>query len=411
MTSAAADPARGPDQKTSLNEPAEPQAARSDAMRLRGMVARRLADLLFLPSGQLAPAEKALIDQLIAPLFDCLDAAEKERIARRVAELRDLPPQLARRMARDVTDIARLVLERADMLDEQDLVAIVKTGTHAHQLAVAMRPLLASSVADELIATGRADVIEAVLRNASAKLSRRVFRYLVELSRRNGRFAPLLLAREDMPIDIAHELFWYVESPLRWEILMRFGLERRLLADALSDLPTDGIDDEPVRQVLSVVGLSRPEPAPGETIVDTLAAWLRAEGAAGVPVLRWSGIGKATLERIRKDPWGEPLVVLFKALGAPKSALAVIEQALVPRWPERERPLRTVHLQRLFDSMAHDWAELLLRLWDRKHAATFDEFIEEMRVNASSSAGLPSSSGAQEHGESEPHRESSERET
>jgi hypothetical protein len=371
---------------------------------LRGTVARRLADLLFLPSGQLAPAEKALIDSLIAPLFDCLDAAEKERLARRVAELRDLPPQLARRMARDVPEIARLVLERADMLDEQDLAQLVRTGSPAHQLAVAARPELPSSVADELIATGRADVIETVLRNRSAKLSRRAFRYLVELSRRDGRFPPFLLARDDLPVDIAHELFWYVESPLRWEILMRFGLERRLMADALSDLPADAstLADEPVRAVMHVLGVSRPEPAPVDKITETLAAWLRAEGHAGVPVLRWSGIGKTTLERIRKDPWGEPQVVLLKGLGAPKSALGAVEQVLVPRWPERERPLRVAHLARLFDSMARDWAELLLRLWDRKQASTLDEFIEELRVNGSSSGGRPSFERAKERGESEP---------
>jgi hypothetical protein len=403
MTSAAADPARGTAEQTSLQESAEPQAVRAEASRLRGTVARRLADLLFLPSGQLSPAEKALIDSLLAPLFDCLDASEKERLARRVAELRDMPPQLARRMARDEPDIARLVLERADMLDEQDLAMLVKTGSLAHQLAVAMRPQLPSSVADALIATGRADVIEAVLRNASAKLSRRVFRYLVELSRRDGRFPPFLLARNDLPVDIAHELFWYVESPLRWEVIMRFGLERRLMADALSDLPANetSLADEPVRAVMSVLGLSRPEPAPAERLAETLGAWLRAEGTAGVPVLRWSGIGKTTLERIRKDPWGEPQTVLFKALGAPKSALVAVKQVLVPRWPERERPLRVAHLAQLFDSMARDWAELLLRLWDRKQGGVLDEFIEELRVNGSSSGGLPSSQRAGEHGKSE----------
>ncbi len=262
MTRIAADRAREITAQTSLDDTAEPQAADAEAGRLRGTVARRLADLLFLPSGQLAPAEKALIDSLLVPLFDCLDACEKERLARRVAELRDLPPQLARRMAREVPEIARLVIERADMLDEQDLSALVKTGSLAHQLAVASRPALPSSVADELIATGRAEVIETVLRNPSAKLSRRVFRYLVELSRRDGRFPPFLLARDDLPVDIAHELFWYVESPLRWEIVMRFGLERRLMADALSDLPESALADEPVRAVMSVLGLAGPRPRP-----------------------------------------------------------------------------------------------------------------------------------------------------
>lgn len=388
-----ASPARAPAAESAPTMSKAPLSPAPESPRLRDMIARRLADLLFLPSGQLSPAEKALLESLLVPLYDGLEPQERERLARRIAELRELPHELARRLARDRPEIATLVLERADALDEQDLVALIKSGSHAHQLAIAARPLLSASAAEELVAGGRRDVIETLLRNESAKISRRAFRYLVELSRRDARLPAFLLAREDLPFEVAHDLFWLVESPLRFEIVMRFGLERRLIAQALSDLPAGGaaLDDPPVRAALSVLGLMRLPAVPQETLADTLSAWLRAQGQAGVPLLRWTGLSKETLERIRRDPWGEPQAVLFKALGAPREALARLGEALQPRWPESERTLRLKHLARLFDSMARDWAELLLRLWDRRPQAPLEAFIEETRVNGSSSAAHPSS--------------------
>lgn len=394
MTSSDAEPAHWNAEQDDVPRIPEPGPARDEGARLRDTMARRLADLLFLPSGQLARPEKALIDSLLVPLFARLDAPEKERLARRVAELRDMPPQLARHMAHEDAAIAGLVLERPDVLDEQDLVAIVKTAGHAHRLSMARRPALTSIVVDELVARGRPEVIEAVLRNPKAQLSRRVFRYFVELSRRDERIPPLLLTREDLPVDIAHELFWYVGSALRWEIVMRFSFERRLMAEALRDLPAEGAapSDSPVLAVLSVLGLSRPEPAPAEQLGETLARWLRgAEEAQAGPLPRWTGLGAEILARIRDDPWGEPQVVLVKALGAPRNALSLVEEALGPRWAEHERPLRMAHLTRLFDSMSRDWAELLLKIWERNPASALDEFIEELSVNGSSSGDHPCS--------------------
>src|SRR5690606_37694768 len=102
-----------------------------------------------------------------------------------------------------------------------------------HRLAIAMRDRISEPGTEALIAHGSADVVEALLRNEVAVLSRWAMEYLVAESRRLDRFQEPLLARSDLPRELAHRMCWWVWAAMLWRILMEFELSEEDLDAAL----------------------------------------------------------------------------------------------------------------------------------------------------------------------------------
>jgi uncharacterized protein (DUF2336 family) len=171
-------------------------------------------------------------------------------------------------------------------------------------------------------------------------------------------------------------MFWWAEPEARKVILQRFAVSREVMQDAVGDIfpmaSQEGWQDALVRKALQFVERrQRNRAAIDKSIYASLdEAVLVAERGmtrdVASEIAYLAGVKPMTGAKIFTDPFGEPLAILCKATGLPKSAVFSLWRAL--RRPEADSEGRVASaLERtllIYDMMAVDRAQTVLRYWN-----------------------------------------------
>lgn len=347
----------------------QPQQALSG--RTRTVIARRLADIVCLPSSRIGPQERWIVGDLLHEILKYSDTALRRRVAVRLAEIADAPSGLVRSLAIDTFEVAEPLLEKSETLTDFDLLEIIKAGNLEHRIAIARRDRVSEVVTATLISGGEYNVILAVLKNHGAHVAPPTIDHLVAAASEEAAYVPLLLKRPELRPRAAMRLFWSARHTERLQILERFGVDRTLMIEAVDDvfaMAAKEADPDPlvVRALVFVDRRQRDREAMArspygtlENVFDKMAR----EGAT--PELldaasQIASISRPLLARMFDDPGGEALAVLVKATGADRVYLSQLWRALgrsemLPSFDEA----MIVH-----DSLSVERAQTILRYWD-----------------------------------------------
>ncbi|ATQ41960.1 DUF2336 domain-containing protein [Caulobacter mirabilis] len=351
----------------------EPAAAPS---RSRAALLKRLADVVCLPGSRVNAFERAMTADLLIELLREAVLDERVRIARRVAAVSEIPTSLARLLLRDDLPVARTLIENSASLSDTDLIDCARTATPEHRRLVAARRGLHEAVVDALIEPGEAAVIESVLRNDLARLSHAAVETIVATTRDNPRLIPLLLRRSELRPSHAYVMFWWSDADSRRTILQRFAVSREILQEAVSDVfgmaAEEKWQDPLTRKALQFIerrqrNRAALERSPFESLEEAIVVAsesMTREVAEEIAYL--SGLKPMTGAKIFTDAGGEPLAILCKATGLPRTAVRSLWRGL--RRPETDASGAVAPgLERvltLFDTIAVDRAQTVLRYWN-----------------------------------------------
>ncbi|MBI5940807.1 MAG: DUF2336 domain-containing protein [Caulobacterales bacterium] len=354
----------------------EPVAPAPAVARSRTTLLKRLADVVCLPGSRVNAFERSMTADLIIELLREAAVEERVRIARRIANVSEIPTGLARLLMRDDLEVARALLENSATVGDGDLIDCVRCASPEHRRLVAARRGLNDVVADELVAHGEAAVIETLLRNDLAKLSHEAIETIVAGTRDNPRHIPLLLKRSELRPSHAYVMFWWSDDEARRVILQRFAVSREVLQEAVSDVFSMAADenwqDPLTRKALQFIERRQRNRAaiaksPFESLdeaVQVASESMTREVAEEISYL--SGLKPMTGAKIFTDPGGEPLAILCKATGLPRKNVRLLWRAL--RRPETDAAGNLAPaLERvltLFDTIAVDRAQTVLRYWN-----------------------------------------------
>lgn len=346
------------------------------AVRSRTTLLKRLADVVCLPGSRVNAFERSMTADLIIELLREAAIDERIRIARRIANVSEIPTGLARLLMRDDLEVARALLENSATVGDGDLIDCVRSATTEHRRLIASRRGLNEVVGDELVLHDEPAVIEALLRNDLAKLSHEAIETIVAGTRDNPRHIPLLLRRSELRPSHAYVMFWWSDADARRVILQRFAVSREVLQEAVSDVFSMAADenwqDPLTRKALQFIERRQRNRAaiaksPFESLdeaVQVASESMTREVAEEISYL--SGLKPMTGAKIFTDPGGEPLAILCKATGLPKNNVRLLWRAL--RRPEADAAGNVnPGLERvltLFDTIAVDRAQTVLRYWN-----------------------------------------------
>jgi uncharacterized protein (DUF2336 family) len=352
---------------------AEPPPRPSKA---RTALLKRLADVVCLPSSRVNAFERAMTADLLVEMLREADVSDRARVAHRLATLTEPPPVLSRLLLRDVFQVSRDLLENCPSLCDTDLVDCVRHASMEHRRVIAQRRTVSDVVCEALVEALETPVIETLLRNDQARLSGDSVEVLVAATREHPRYIPLLLRRRELRPSHAYILFWWADAEARRAILQRFAVSREVLQEAASDVfpvaARERWTDPLSRKALQFIERRQRNRAavaksPYASLEDAVLA---AEGGVTRELTEeisyLSGLKPMTGAKIFTDPGGEPIAILCKATGLPKSALRSLWRGLKRRetdsagalWPAFERVLIT------FDMIAVDRAQTVLRYWN-----------------------------------------------
>jgi uncharacterized protein (DUF2336 family) len=350
-----------------LTEPHKPIA--------RTALVGRLTEIVSWPESRIPSYERQLAADILVGLLRTSGVDLRRRCAIGLVRINEAPKALLRYLARDEIKVAQELLETGIGFDDSDLIATIRAGVGAHWLAIARRRSLSEAVTDSLMQTGDIAVMEAVLRNANARLSTQGVDLIVSRSRQALNLPPLLVGRIELRPTQALVLFWWAAFEARQQILRRFAVDRSVLIQELGDVfalaAAEGWTDADARKTLQVIERrQRNRAAAKQSEYGSLEGAL-SHAEHGLSrglmneVAHLSGIKPTTAAQIFADPGGEAIGVFCKAVGLKRPALLALWRGLRRPHGDAEsadNPLgRTVYT---FDTLSTAKAQTVLRYWN-----------------------------------------------
>ena len=360
---------------------AEPQSAMLDQTRpaigrARLSLLKRLADVVCLPSSRVNGFERAMTGDLLVEMLRDAAVSERLRVSKRLASLTDIPNPLLRLLTRDEPEVARPLLSESTSLTDSDLIGCVREAGPEHRAMIATRRHVSEVVAEALIDTLEPATICLLLQNREARLSQAGIEAVVAASRFHHDYIALLLRRPELKPSHAYVIFWWAEPECRRLILSRFAVSREVLQEMAGDVfplaAEEGWQDPLVRKALQFIerrqrNRAALEKSPYASLDEAIAAasqGMTRELASEIAYL--SGLKPMSGAKIMTDPGGEPLAILCKATGLPRSAIRALWRGL--KRPEADSQGQILPaLERtltIYDIMAVDRAQTVLRYWN-----------------------------------------------
>lgn len=331
----------------------------------RTRVAEVVSDLFFDRHTVLSDRERSLMVDILRHLIHDVEVSIRKKLAERLADEPTAPHELISALANDEIDVAHPVLDRSDVLQDEELVEIIHHRTLQHQLAIAMRKSVSEAVAAALVETGNADVVEKLLENPDARISRATMEYLVEESKRVDRYQNPLLSRPDLPSELATRMYWWVSAALRTHILERFNLDETALDEAITSTVESAIDDD--AQMRKAAELARRLKAAKAIDSKLLVKTLR-KGEVALFEAIFGELVELPLHLVRRfvyEPGGETLAIACRAVEIDKGDFAsifLLSRAARPG----EKLVDPTELSRViafYDRVRPEAAKVVLRRW------------------------------------------------
>jgi uncharacterized protein (DUF2336 family) len=353
------------------------EAAPESGFRARHALLKRLADVVSLPASRINAFERAVTGDLLVEMLQLAAPEERRRVAARLAPLAELPNALTRMLLRDEPAIAGLLIEQCASLTDADLVACARDTTAAHRFMMAGRRALSEVVTETLLEFGESHVIEAVLRNSTARLSQAAMETVVGLSRHALQLCGPALKRPEMRPSGAYVMFWWCGAEERRTILQRFAVSREVMQEVSEDVfvmaAAENWQDPVSRKALQFIERrQRNRAAIAKSPYGGLEQAVAAAAERGLSrdvaaeIAHMCGVKPITGAKIMGDPGGEPLAILCKATGLGKSDLTNLWRSM--RRPETAAD-GSVHpawerVKITYDMLAVDRAQTVLRYWN-----------------------------------------------
>lgn len=360
-----------------LDRPIDVQALLGLAAGRSGAARAQLANAvtdLFLPAAQrLTDQQRALMTDVLGRLLGTVEMEVRRHLVEALSRSPASQPDLEARLASDSIEVARPILERSSVVRNPALMDIVIQCAEEHRMAIALRetvsPPLTEALAERGFKGSEDDVLEGLIRTEDPVLSRRAMELLVAESKRNGQFQQPLLTQNDLPADLAHEVYWWVAAALRRHILKNFVIDQAVLDPMLERAAKRAmVEYDDTQSVQSrALQLARRLNELGELTDGFLLRTLR-QGRLSLFTAAFAARAKIafnTVWRIVTDPASESFIVLAKAVDVSRDATAslVIVLGELGNAASARPPSAVAEILRLHDDLDVAAARRVLQYW------------------------------------------------
>jgi uncharacterized protein (DUF2336 family) len=343
--------------------------ARQKSDQAREQLFEAMNDVFLERNTVLTLQERALITDILEKLIREVSREIRRKLAVKLADAPGTPREVAVLLASDEIDIASPVLIRSKVLEDADLIEIVRSRSTQHLLAIAMRRDLSTAVADALVESGEKDVIRTLLENQDAQISRATMAYLVEQSKAVDEFQEPLVKRRDLPADLARRMCLWVSAAIRQSLLERFDIDAEQLDDSLEPIAREEAEK-----------LQEPEPdaagalaqALGESRKLTPRLMMQTLRRGEVPLFEamlaeMSGLRPALIRRLCYEQGGQGLAVVARGTGLSREEFASIYLLTRKARPggNLADPAELGRALEFFDRINHGNAATVIGRWRR----------------------------------------------
>ena len=113
--------------------------AQEDSSDKRRELLEGVTDLFFADEVDMSDQETALADDILGQVSDQVEEHVRVELSHRFSGAQQAPPGLIKKLASDMIEVARPILEQSGVLSDEDLQEIIATMGSEHQVAVTKR--------------------------------------------------------------------------------------------------------------------------------------------------------------------------------------------------------------------------------------------------------------------------------
>lgn len=242
------------DDVTRLLEDPSPDARAAAALKLSGTM-----------EDQQLTAEETEIARDIVQLM-ARDAATivREALAVNLKSSTHLPHDVALQLARDVDSVAIPILEFSDVLNDADLIDLVRNVPESKQTAIARRSGLSEPVSGALVDTESKAVVQTLVANEKADIGEAALHKVVDQFGDDEDFHGPLATRSELPVTVAERLVAKVSDQLKEYLVAHHELSADTASElvlnarerATVNLVSDGTDEADVEKLAAQLAKS-----------------------------------------------------------------------------------------------------------------------------------------------------------
>lgn len=186
-------------------------------------------------AAMISPQIQALLNSIFLGLVAGAEREIRKRLAAKLSTADWAPPALINVLALDEIEIARPVIASSQLLKDPDLIRLLIEATIEHQIEVARRPNLGSTVVSAILQAAEPAVMTALASNHSAELAPADMKRLVDAAREISALRSPLARHPKLTDELAMQLYVWVGHALRQSLAERFRLDPKLIEAALAE--------------------------------------------------------------------------------------------------------------------------------------------------------------------------------
>lgn len=200
----------------------------------RAATAQRVAQQI--EDESLSDSERRIAEDIVRQFARDAEVKVRRALAEQVKASDRLPHDVALDLARDVEQVALPIVRYSSVLNDSDLIEIVRGGDAARQSAVASRSAVSSAVAAEIVEVGQESAVAQLAANEGADIADGSFDRMLTRFPGATPVAQALVGRGQLPVRIVEQLFTAVSDSLREALLTR----RDVPAETLDEIVLHG---------------------------------------------------------------------------------------------------------------------------------------------------------------------------
>ncbi len=321
---------------------------------------------------ELADSEKKLASEIIINLIRQAETNLKQALSEKLAVSDHLPLELALTIAHEDIDVARPVLQHSELLSDVDLIYIINSKDKDYWDAIAKRTKVTSLVSDVLVGKDDAGVMNTLVNNIRAQLSKSSMRTITKKSIKFSELQEPLLKRPEMDPDIATDLYICASEKLRSEIVAKFPIDLEVVDKALEEIVQDLINSNHGRhevtddmKELAIRFYEREEITP-HLLINTLR---RGQLSFFLALFsRWVEVDSELVYKMLQKDGGKPLAVVckFKKVIKPEFASIFLLSRAIRMGDQNVDVDELSNAIKCFDELSFGDARDIIYSWQRK---------------------------------------------
>jgi uncharacterized protein (DUF2336 family) len=181
----------------------------------------------------LSGSQRKMAEDIFRLMVKDAEVRVREALAKQLKENSLVPHDVALALAKDVESVALPMLQFSEVLNDEDLIEIVKSQSQEKQVAVAGRSHVSPQLSDALVETHNESVVAKLVSNQGAEITENTLKRVVDEFGSSDMVGKNLVTRPNLPVTVAERLMLKVSENLRQALMNRQDMSPEMATNLL----------------------------------------------------------------------------------------------------------------------------------------------------------------------------------